>query len=120
MANKKTNSNSKKNSSSKKADTKSKPQVQVDKRQDDAMRITGIVIFAFSVIFFCLAVINGDGVWNVLHNVYVGVFGVFAACVFPLISIVVMLFYMFNNSKPSRLVEPTILKVPSTKMFVIS
>ncbi|MCH5320779.1 MAG: DUF87 domain-containing protein [Eubacterium sp.] len=107
MANKKTNSKSK-NNSAKKAGTRSKAQPHADTKQDDVMRITGIVIFALSVIFFCLAVINGDGVWNVLHNVYVGVFGVFAACVFPLISIVVMLFYMFNNSKPSRLVAKSI------------
>lgn len=108
MANKKSNSKSKQKSSAKKAGSQPKKQIQPETRQDDAMRIAGIVVFAFSVIFFCLAVINGDGVWNVLHNVYVGIFGVFAACVFPLISIVVMLFYSFNNAKPSRLIAKSI------------
>lgn len=99
MANKKTQNKSKQNKS---AATK-KAQAQTAERQDDAVRIAGIVVFALSVIFFCLAVINGAGVWNVLHNVYVGIFGIFAACVFPLISIVVMLFYSFNKSTPSKL-----------------
>ena len=108
MANKKVNSKSKKNNSAKRTDMRSKAQPQSDIKNDDVMRITGIVIFALSIIFFCIAVINGAGVWNVLHNVYVGIFGVFAACVFPLITIVVMLFYMFNNSKPSRLVAKSI------------
>ncbi|MGN1201825.1 MAG: DNA translocase FtsK [Eubacterium sp.] len=109
MANKKTQSKSKQNNSAKKASPASKAQQQqVNQRQEDALRITGIIVFALSVIFFCLAVINGAGVWNVLHNVYVGVFGVFAACVFPLISIVVMLFYSFNKSKPSKLAAKSI------------
>ena len=108
MANKKSNSKSKQKSSAKKAGSQPKKQIQPETRQDDAMRIAGIVVFAFSVIFFCLAVINGDGVWNVLHSVYVGIFGVFAACVFPLISIVVMLFYSFNNAKPSRLIAKSV------------
>lgn len=99
MANKKTQNKSKQNKSA----AAKKVQVQTAERQDDAVRIAGIVVFALSVIFFCLAVINGAGVWNVLHNVYVGIFGIFAACVFPLISIVVMLFYSFNKSTPSKL-----------------
>lgn len=99
MANKKTQNKSKQNKSA----AAKKVQAQTAERQDDAVRIAGIVVFALSVIFFCLAVINGAGVWNVLHNVYVGIFGIFAACVFPLISIVVMLFYSFNKSTPSKL-----------------
>lgn len=99
MANKKTQNKSKQNKSA----AAKKVQTQTAERQDDAVRIAGIVVFALSVIFFCLAVINGAGVWNVLHNVYVGIFGIFAACVFPLISIVVMLFYSFNKSTPSKL-----------------
>lgn len=95
MANKKS---AKKKSSSSAAKTQSKAL-----SQDDKTRLAGIAVFAFSVIFFCLAVINGAGIWNTLHNIYVGVFGIFAACVFPLISIVVMLFYSFNKSTPQKL-----------------
>lgn len=107
MANKKTQTKSKQNKSVKRTNTQSKAeasqQALLSQKQEEKVRIAGIIVFAFSVIFFCLAVINGDGVWNVLHNVYVGVFGIFAACVFPLISIVVMLFYSFNKSAPSKL-----------------
>ncbi len=99
MANKKNQRSKKQN----KASSANRSANVTNQRQDDAMRIAGIAVFAFSVIFFCLAVITGDGVWSVLHNVYVGIFGMFAACVFPLISIVVMLFYSFNKSTPSRL-----------------
>lgn len=106
MANKKTQSKSKKNNSKKTAAPQNN--TQVNQRQEDALRISGIIVFALSVIFFCLAVINGAGVWNVLHNVYVGIFGIFAACVFPLISIVVMLFYSFNKSKPSKLAAKSV------------
>lgn len=108
MANKKTQTKSKQNKPAKKTAAQKQAQVQVNQKQEDAMRIAGIAVFAFSVIFFCIAVISGAGVWNVLHNVYVGIFGVFAACVFPLISIVVMLFYSFNKSNPSRLIAKSI------------
>lgn len=112
MANKKTNSKSKTNTKSKaasKSRTNTKAvSVSNQKNNEDAIRIAGIAIFAFSVIFFCLAVINGDGVWNVLHNVYVGIFGVFAACIFPLIAVVVVLFYSFNNANTSKFIAKSI------------
>lgn len=103
MANKKSSTKTKSN-----AKTKAKPQPPVQKNNEEAVRVAGIVVFALSVIFFCLAVINGAGVWNVLHNVYVGIFGVFAACIFPLISVVVSLFYSVNNTKPSKFVAKSI------------
>lgn len=105
MANKKSNSKSRSKSNSSKAS--GKRQAKADppvKNNDELIRIAGIVIFALSVIFFCLAVINGAGVWQVLHNVYVGIFGVFAACIFPLISVVVSLFYSFNSISRSRFI----------------
>ncbi len=108
MANKKSQTKSKQNNVSKKSAPVQKGQAYAEQRQEDILRIAGIAVFAFSVIFFFLAVITGAGVWNTLHNVYVGIFGVFAACVFPLISIVVMLFYSFNKSKPSKLVAKSV------------
>lgn len=106
MANKNNKTNTKQ-----KQNNKSKSQAQPVKQvqtNEDAMRIAGIAVFAFSVIFFCLAIINGDGVWNVLHNVYVGIFGVFAACIFPLISIVVAVFYSFNNANTSKFIAKSV------------
>lgn len=108
MANKKTNKGSSKNKTKNSKNSNTKTNAPVSADNEDALRITGIVIFAFSVIFFCLAVINGDGVWNMLHNVYVGIFGVFAACIFPLIAVVVVLFYSFNNAKPSKFIAKSI------------
>lgn len=112
MANKKTSTN-KKSASGTKRNTntraKSAP-VQSNNRVDneEVIRIAGIAIFALSVIFFCLAIINGAGAWNVLHNVYVGIFGVFAACMFPLISVVVVLFYSFNKASTSKFIAKSI------------
>ncbi len=112
MANKKTSAAKKSTSGTKKntnSRAKSTP-VQANKavNNEDVIRIAGIVIFALSVIFFCLAIINGAGVWNVLHNFYVGVFGVFAACMFPLISVVVVLFYSFNNASTAKFIAKSI------------
>ncbi|MDE5985524.1 MAG: DNA translocase FtsK, partial [Eubacterium sp.] len=111
MANKNTKTKSKqKNSAAKTSSAKNTKAVQqqINQKQEDRMRIAGIIVFAFSVIFFFLAVISGDGVWLDVHNAYVGVFGVFAACVFPLISIVVMIFYSFNSSQPAKLIAKSI------------
>lgn len=112
MANKKTSAVKKSTSGTKKntnSRAKSTP-VQSNKsvNNEDIVRIAGIAIFALSVIFFCLAIINGAGVWNILHNFYVGVFGVFAACMFPLISVVVVLFYSFNNASTSKFIAKAI------------
>ncbi len=103
MANKKTKA---KKGSTKKVNSNTKSVKETN--NEDKTRIAGIVIFALSVIFFCIAVISGDGIWNNLHNFYVGVFGIFGACVFPLISVVVMLFYSFNKTKPSRFVAKSV------------
>lgn len=112
MANKKTSAAKKSTSGTKKNTNlraKSTPvQTNNSVNNEEVIRIAGIVIFALSVIFFCLAIINGAGVWNVLHNVYVGVFGVFAACMFPLISVVVVLFYSFNNASTSKFIAKSI------------
>ncbi|MDE6766601.1 MAG: hypothetical protein K2J35_00215, partial [Eubacterium sp.] len=89
MANKNTKTKSKqKNSAAKTSSAKNTKAVQqqINQKQEDRMRIAGIIVFAFSVIFFFLAVISGDGVWLDVNIAYVGVFGVFSACVFTLIS----------------------------------
>lgn len=91
MATKKTNkrTTNKKQNTSKKA--LSKRQRVTDRA--DAIRVTEIATVAVSVILFCLAIVSGNGVWNVLHNVYVGIFGMFAAIVLPLLTIVVTVMF---------------------------
>lgn len=88
MATKKTNKKTKQNTSKK---TSSNRQKNVDSA--DAIRVTEIATVAVSVILFCLAIVSGNGVWNVLHNVYVGIFGMFAAIVLPLLTIVVTVIF---------------------------
>lgn len=88
MATKKTNKKTKQNTSKK---TSSNRQKTADRA--DAIRVSEIATVAVSVILFCLAIVSGNGVWNVLHNVYVGVFGMFAAIVLPLLTIVVTVIF---------------------------
>lgn len=88
MATKKTNKKTKQNTSKK---SSSKRQKTADRA--DAIRVTEIATVAVSVILFCLAIVSGNGVWNVLHNVYVGIFGMFAAIVLPLLTIVVTVIF---------------------------
>lgn len=88
MATKKTNKKTKQNTSKK---TSSNRQKNADRA--DAIRVTEIATVAVSVILFCLAIVSGNGVWNVLHNVYVGIFGMFAAVVLPLLTIVVTVIF---------------------------
>lgn len=88
MATKMTNKKTKQNTSKK---TSSNRQKNVDRA--DAIRVTEIATVAVSVILFCLAIVSGNGVWNVLHNVYVGIFGMFAAIVLPLLTIVVTVIF---------------------------
>ena len=88
MATKKTNKKTKQNTSKK---TSSNRQKNVDRA--DAIRVTEIATVAVSVILFCLAIVSGNGVWNVLHNVYVVIFGMFAAIVLPLLTIVVTVIF---------------------------
>ena len=59
-------------------------QAAAAKRQENISRIVGVAIFALSVIFFFVAVIGGDGAWKVVHNVYLGLFGMLAAVLFPI------------------------------------
>ena len=88
MATKKTNKKTKQNTSKK---TSSNRQKNVDRA--DAIRVSEIATVAVSVILFCLAIVSGNGVWNVLHNIYVGIFGMFAAIVLPLLTIVVTVIF---------------------------
>ena len=88
MATKKTNKKTKQNTSKKTSSNRQKNVVRAD-----AIRVTEIATVAVSVILFCLAIVSGNGVWNVLHNVYVGIFGMFAAIVLPLLTIVVTVIF---------------------------
>lgn len=78
------------------------------KKQESINRIVGVSLFAVSVIFFFIAVISGEGVWHILHNVYVGLFGMLAACLFPIVTIVIIVLYSIKDKEPSRLISKSI------------
>lgn len=68
--------------------------------KENKARIISIVIFAVSLLFFFITVVSGDGVWNIVHNFYIGLFGWFAAIVFPLLCLVYS--FLFTVKKPNR------------------
>lgn len=68
--------------------------------QANKNRIISIVIFAFSVLFFFVAVIPGENFWNDVHNAYIGLFGWMASVIFPLLSLVYS--FLVQKTKPSK------------------
>lgn len=108
MANKKNSKNKTTKSNNQRGKSSPPAKNNSTSSREDAMRISQIAIFGLSVIFFCLAVVSGAGVWNVLHNVYVGVFGIFASCLFPLLVLIIMLIFAFTHASPSKLIAKMI------------
>lgn len=106
------NKNTKKNNQKQKAPKERKPsakelqQMEAEQyeasiaKKENAARILSIVIFALSLIFFFIAVVSGDGVWNFVHNAFIGLFGWLAAIIFPLLCLVYSFF--FTIKKPER------------------
>ena len=119
MATKKTNKKTKQNTSKK---TSSNRQKTADRA--DAIRVSEIATVAVSVILFCLAIVSGNGVWNVLHNVYVGIFGMFAAIVLPLLTIVVTVIFSAKGDDAygytAKIVEAFVMVfIPATFIHVV-
>lgn len=79
--------------------------LEQERRNADISRVIGVVAFALSVIFFFIAVIRGDGVWNVIHNVYLGLFGLLAAILFPILAIAVTVLYSLKNPEPKKMLS---------------
>lgn len=103
---------SNKKSVNKKSKTKKAAQAE-QRRSNEINRIVGIVLFAVSIIFFFIAVVKGQGAWLFVHNLYVGLFGLFAACVFPLLTMVITVLYSLKDP------EPKLLAVKSAECVVM-
>lgn len=103
---------SNKKSVNKKSKTKKAAQAE-QRRSNEINRIVGILLFAVSIIFFFIAVIEGQGAWLFVHNLYVGLFGLFAACVFPLLTMVITVLYSLKDP------EPKLLAVKSAECVVM-
>lgn len=58
------------------------------REKEQKLRIFSVFVFAFSVILFFVAIIDGAGVWNIVHNFYIGLFGRFAAIALPILYLV--------------------------------
>lgn len=74
--------------------------------QANKNRIISIVIFAFSVLFFFVAVIPGENFWNDVHNFYIGLFGWMASIVFPLLSLIYSFLVQKTKSSKKMIAEP--------------
>lgn len=81
----------------KKSNNKSKKNTTASRQNADINRVTGVLLFSLSLLFFFIAVIKGQGAWLFVHNVYVGLFGMFAACVFPLLTMVITVLYSLKE-----------------------
>ena len=80
-----------------KSNNKSKKNTVASRQNADINRVTGVLLFSLSLLFFFIAVIKGQGAWLFVHNVYVGLFGMFAACVFPLLTMVITVLYSLKE-----------------------
>ncbi len=58
------------------------------REKERKMRIFSVFVFAFSVILFFVAIIDGAGIWNIVHNFYIGLFGRLAAIALPILCLV--------------------------------
>lgn len=93
-----------KKSTVKKSNSKGKKNAAAAKQNADVNRITGVLLFALSFLFFFIAVIKGQGAWLFVHNVYVGLFGIFAACVFPVLTMVITVLYSLKEQDTKLLI----------------
>ncbi len=99
---KKSGGDSKKKPSKKQEEQLRLREEQLIKEQQKA-RLIGIVVFFVSLLFFFIAVLSGAGVWTFLHNAYIGLFGWFAAIVFPLLTLISSFFFGINRQKENKM-----------------
>ncbi len=74
------------------------------KKHETINRIGGVSLFAVSIIFFFIAIISGEGLWHILHNCYVGMFGMLAACIFPVLTIAITILYSLKEREPYKFI----------------
>lgn len=98
MANNNSNqSNNRRQAQSKAAAERAR--LEMERRQANTNRIVGLVLFSLSVIFFFIAVVKGEGAWEFIHNVYLGIFGIVAACALPILTIIITILYSLRDTE---------------------
>ena len=85
--------------------------IERERRAANINRVTGLVLFSVSVVFFFLAIVKGEGAWNFLHNVYLGAFGLLAACVFPILTIIITILFSLKDRETGKFIEKGIESV---------
>ncbi len=74
-------------------------------------QLTAIILFAVSVLWFCLAIIDAGGLWGGLRTFLFGMFGFFSF-IFPLLLLVVTVLLALDKAEgkaKSRIIEATTL-----------
>ncbi|MCD7784048.1 MAG: DNA translocase FtsK [Oscillospiraceae bacterium] len=84
-------------------------------------RVYSIVFSIVGILIFCLTWINGESVWNILHNVMWGLFGVSAVFVAPIIIYVACMLAIDKSSSAAAIktVQGTVLIFLVSPMFEI-
>ncbi len=85
--------------------TRAKKQVVVNKQ------LSAIILFAVSILWFCLAIIDAGGIWGGLRTFMFGMFGFFSF-IFPLLLLVVAVFIAIDKADKnviSKIIQATVL-----------
>ena len=100
-------------------------QIAIDEaKKENKNRILSICIFAVSVLFFFIAVVTGEGIWNIIHNFYIGLFGWIAAVLLPILCLVYSTLVTVKRTEKKMVAESICILVLvlliSTFVFVVS
>ncbi|MDY5242167.1 MAG: hypothetical protein SPH20_00210, partial [Eubacterium sp.] len=91
--------------------------------KENKTRVFSVIIFTVSVLFFFIAVLTGDGVWNTVHNAYIGLFGWIAAILLPILSLIYSALVTVKNTEKKMFAESicilVLVLVVSTFVFVV-
>ena len=74
-------------------------------------QLTAIILFAFSVLWFCLAIIDAGGAWGVFRTLMFGIFG-FCTFIFPLLLLIVAVFLALDKADKgviSKIIQATVI-----------
>ena len=100
-----------KKTAKKSSKTGKKEPVQEEFKSENNARIVSVIIFAVSLLFFFIAILTGEGVWQVIHNVYIGIFGWFAAVVFPILCLVYSFLFTVKNAERKMTFEAVLILI---------
>ena len=74
-------------------------------------QLVAIILFAFSILWFCLAVIDAGGIWGAFRTFLFGIFG-FSTFIFPLILLVVAVLIAIDKDDTkvySKIIQATLI-----------